>query len=380
MQAHRCGVRVARALFLAVVLGCLEEAASQEHESSVENATAPLPLPLPTNSTTDGGEETPEMPRLDAEALGNQTSSGTENPAASLTDGLEREPKVMERTLVKSNDVHDSSSVWTIAVFVCFMVLLVRNRKRISHMLPASSSSLAIAVCSRLKHMGFQLMDMARRFGPVTFSRARSYMRLPNMFSWKPSTKLNGRSKSEAKIELISLSYEFVPQLLNYRISPIISKPIAKQLSKHLPVALQLDDWKLIYSSNEHGSLLSTLLEKAASRGPSVLVIKDESNNVFGAFISESWRRGLFGNGQMFVFSITPEMKVYKWSQNNSHFMNVKAGHIAIGGPKCAIWMDGKLRSGLSEKCETFSSDPLPGTTSFKCYGVELWGFVIPGG
>jgi len=46
--------------------------------------------------------------------------------------------------------------------------------------------------------------------------------------------------------------------------------------------------------------------------------------------------------------------------------------------PKCALWLDEKLRSGMSEPCETFESPSLSRSADFNCYGVELWGFVMP--
>mmetsp|Transcript_14908 Transcript_14908/g.20743 ORF Transcript_14908/g.20743 Transcript_14908/m.20743 type:complete len:92 (+) Transcript_14908:1057-1332(+) len=71
-------------------------------------------------------------------------------------------------------------------------------------------------------------------------------------------------------------------------------------------------------------------------------------------------------------------MKVYKWSKKNSHFLTAQPKHIGFGGPKCALWLDEKLRSGMSEPCETFESPSLSRSSDFNCYGVELWGFVMP--
>lgn len=181
----------------------------------------------------------------------------------------------------------------------------------------------------------------------------------------------------QVDLEMLATSFEYSPQFLNYKVTPILSKQAAASLVKHLPGVVRTDDWKLLYSSSEHGSLLNTLYERAIGRGPTVLVVRDESSSVFGAFFSQSWRRGMFGNGNFFVFSITPEIKVHRWSRKSSQFCNAQQSFLGIGGPKYAIHLDEKLRQGSSERCLTFDSPPLARSTDFIVYGVELWGFVV---
>ncbi len=56
------------------------------------------------------------------------------------------------------------------------------------------------------------------------------------------------------------------------------------------PLALALfpqNDWKLVYSTDQHGYSLKTLYRKVRHCGPIVLVAMDTSSHVFGAYASE---------------------------------------------------------------------------------------------
>ena len=68
-----------------------------------------------------------------------------------------------------------------------------------------------------------------------------------------------------------------------------------------LPVRLRQHDWRLAFSTDQHGCSLQTLYRRLASRGPSLLVVLDADGSVFGGFASESWRADAshyFGTGE----------------------------------------------------------------------------------
>ncbi|GAB5359840.1 hypothetical protein AAMO2058_000576800 [Amorphochlora amoebiformis] len=300
----------------------------------------------------------------------------------------------------------NNNLIWYFVVVLGFGIIAIRNRKQVaslSNMAKPGYHKLASAVdsartipmsvyskvsiylpnFSRSGASGEGGVDGTSRIPKIRAAVAKFLSYLPTSLPFSRTVSngeaLLGRKCSDSDIELVPMTYEYTPQLLNYRISPILSKPVAKELVQYVPPALQMDDLKLLYSSNEHGALLSTLFDKATGQGPAILIVKDESNAVFGAFSPESWRRGSFGNGQSFVFTVSPQVEIYKWDRGrNTHFFNASHNHIGIGGPKAAIWLDSKLRSGLTEDCNTFLSPPLSKSCNFDCYGVELWGFVIP--
>jgi len=290
-----------------------------------------------------------------------------------VEDKITPEKRQMKDNTIDELRSHGTNSTYFVFILLGLSFLAVRNRKRLTGATLWARES-AGPVYIRLSNA----MDQARKFPRLASIRFKSLMSSFASVS-KGESGLSVRKASKPDdIELVPMNYEFTPQLLHYRISPILSKPVAKKIASHLPPVLQMDDFKLLFSSNEHGSYLHTLYSKARGHGPTVLIVKDQTNSVFGAFASESWRKGSFGTGQSFVFTMTPQVKVFNWAGKHSHFFNAQSTQLGIGGPKCAIWLDEKLRSGVSEECGTFGSPPLAKTTHFDCYGVELWGFTIP--
>jgi len=79
-----------------------------------------------------------------------------------------------------------------------------------------------------------------------------------------------------------------------------------------LPVRLRQHDWRLAFSTDQHGCSLQTLYRRLASRGPSLLVVLDADGSVFGGFASESWRADAsqyFGTGECFLFTAHPRLR-----------------------------------------------------------------------
>merc|ERR550519_2544394 len=82
---------------------------------------------------------------------------------------------------------------------------------------------------------------------------------------------------------------------------------------------------KLAFSSNEHGISLNSFYDRAGEYEPTVLVIKNTKQEVFGAFCSTSWRlrnctsdtgirQTYFGTGETFLFSLCKEVpKKWPW-------------------------------------------------------------------
>jgi len=63
--------------------------------------------------------------------------------------------------------------------------------------------------------------------------------------------------------------------------------------------------WALLFSLRRHGASLETLLNRAAGRAATLLVVRDDRGAVFGAFAPEPWQRvkGYFGSGDSWVFT-----------------------------------------------------------------------------
>ena len=87
--------------------------------------------------------------------------------------------------------------------------------------------------------------------------------------------------------------------------SLLLSELKTKQIIEKLPLYLKHRDWKMIYSTNNHGWSINTLYRQAEGYGCNVLVIKDENHFGFGGFASQTWvvSKKFYGNGECFLFS-----------------------------------------------------------------------------
>jgi hypothetical protein len=89
----------------------------------------------------------------------------------------------------------------------------------------------------------------------------------------------------------------------------LLSKALAEEIRLLVPPRLQLvDDWSLAYSLEQNGVSLATLYQKSdeyrGKRGGYVLVIKDGSGSVFGAYLSDPPHpsSSFYGNGECFLW------------------------------------------------------------------------------
>uniref|UniRef100_M4B5K0 TLDc domain-containing protein n=1 Tax=Hyaloperonospora arabidopsidis (strain Emoy2) TaxID=559515 RepID=M4B5K0_HYAAE len=150
-------------------------------------------------------------------------------------------------------------------------------------------------------------------------------------------------------------------------------------LWKNLPKYLTCNQMELIFTTQVHGWSFLSFFSRLENKGPTIVVVQDEHENVFGAFCSASWRRSkmFFGNGRTFVFSLSPRMRVYPWSGIDSSFMYTQRDSIFVGGGSKGIALCLQLddRRGFTHACSTFDSPPLVDYQTFRCETVEVWSF-----
>ena len=171
----------------------------------------------------------------------------------------------------------------------------------------------------------------------------------------------------------------------NHRPSPysqLVSIDDMNAISSHAPVRHRHKKWVLLYSTLRDGISMQTLLRKAKGHAPTVLLVRDMSKHVFGAFCSESWRvsQRYFGTGETFVFRVDPDAALWKWwldksnEQQNDFFLWGSPEGIAVGGAGgYAIWLDSQLCHGLSRCSATFGNSCLASVEEFPIGAVELW-------
>ncbi|KAJ2715562.1 oxidation resistance protein 1 [Coemansia spiralis] len=180
-----------------------------------------------------------------------------------------------------------------------------------------------------------------------------------------------------------------------------LTETIASQLRPALPVQQRLaKSWRLVYSMDQHGISMNTMLERCADENALVLAIKDTGNRVFGAFLSDTLRLSpaYYGHGTSLLwkaFRSSAEsrkkdaVKCFKYTGENEYFILCDPGFVAIGGGrgKFGLWFKGDFLHGSSAHCPTFNNQPLcldpshpknagpDAQEEFTVAHLELWAF-----
>ncbi|XP_068407203.1 nuclear receptor coactivator 7 isoform X2 [Eschrichtius robustus] len=162
--------------------------------------------------------------------------------------------------------------------------------------------------------------------------------------------------------------------------SALLENMHVEQLARRLPARVQGYPWRLVYSTLEHGTSLKTLYRKSASLdSPVLLVIKDMDNQVFGAYATHPFKFSdhYYGTGETFLYTFSPNFKVFKWSGENSYFINgdISSLELGGGGGRFGLWLDADLYHGRSNSCSTFNNDILSKKEDFIVQDIEVWTF-----
>lgn len=158
----------------------------------------------------------------------------------------------------------------------------------------------------------------------------------------------------------------------------ILSDELATQIRFLLPDHLESLNWKLIYRLDEHGASLQTLFDRCGQwNTPCVLVMKDTSNVLHGAFASESLHRcaNFYGNGDCFLFNSTnsSSLKAYLATELNENFiLSATGASIAFGTAPdgFGLWVDDLLQNGHSSQSTTYRNQAMG---SFQVADFEIW-------
>ncbi|XP_045660520.1 TLD domain-containing protein 2 isoform X2 [Ursus americanus] len=152
----------------------------------------------------------------------------------------------------------------------------------------------------------------------------------------------------------------------------------ASQLSLHLPARVTGHPWSLAFCTSRDGfSLQSLYRQMEGHNGPVLLVLRDQDGQMFGAFSSSAIRlsKGFYGTGETFLFSFSPQLKVFKWTGSNSFFVKGDLDSLMMGSSsgQFGLWLDGDLYHGGSHPCATFNNEVLARQEQFCIKELEAW-------
>lgn len=169
-----------------------------------------------------------------------------------------------------------------------------------------------------------------------------------------------------------------IPELLTP--STILNEEQTLEIAKHLP-ARAMNAWSLIYGTTAHGFSLKTMYRKMCEfDSPVLIVIANRSNDIFGALLSSPLKMSdhFYGTGESFLFTFSPEFKVFRWSGENNYFIKGNTDSFMVGSSEghFGLWLDDDLFRGRTNSCQTFANDPLCAEQDFEVKSLEAWGFV----
>ena len=163
--------------------------------------------------------------------------------------------------------------------------------------------------------------------------------------------------------------------------SDILSTYQLKQLYEFLPDSHQYSDLYRVFSLSIDGSSLKTFYYKCQDINNSILVIKDDEDNIFGGYASECFQptKNFSGTGECFLFTFYKENKIHVFNSTgiNRFFMYCDDEQICFGcsDDYFSLSLRNDFLEGYSQTTKTYQNQPLSSKDKFIIVKLELWAF-----
>jgi hypothetical protein len=163
--------------------------------------------------------------------------------------------------------------------------------------------------------------------------------------------------------------------------SEILNNIQLKEIHTHLPYFHQYVSLYRLFSISVDGSALKSLYKKCEGIKNSILIIKDDEGNVFGAYASDVFYPSstFCGSPDSFLFTFYKEDKihVYKSTEINNHYMYCDNEQICFGNTDdyFSLSLKNNLLDGYSKTTTTYQNKPLNDKDKFIIVKLEVWGF-----
>ncbi|CAF2721880.1 unnamed protein product [Rotaria sp. Silwood2] len=165
--------------------------------------------------------------------------------------------------------------------------------------------------------------------------------------------------------------------------STVIDEEKSKHILHELPPRVHGLCWRIVFSTETHGFSLNQLYRRSMTvdqDSPSLLIVKDIEQNIFGAYVSQQLMvsEGFYGTGETFLFTFHPQFRAFHWTGNNQFFIkgDVKALGIGSGEGTYGLWLDADLYHGRTCPSKTFNNIRLSSKEDFIIASIELWTFI----
>ncbi|XP_008047854.1 TLD domain-containing protein 2 isoform X1 [Carlito syrichta] len=160
--------------------------------------------------------------------------------------------------------------------------------------------------------------------------------------------------------------------------SQVLGASEIRQLSGHLPPRVTGHPWSLVFCTSRDGFSLRRLYRQMEGHsGPVLLALRDQDGQMFGAFSSSAIQpsKGFYGTGETFLFTFSPQLKVFRWTGSNSFFVKGDPDSLMMGSGsgQFGLWLDGDLLHGGSYPCATFNNEVLARQEQFRIRELEAW-------
>ena len=163
--------------------------------------------------------------------------------------------------------------------------------------------------------------------------------------------------------------------------SDILNTAKLKQLYEFLPDSHQYSNLYRIFSMTVDGCALKTFYNKCQDINNSILVIKDDEDNVFGGYASECFEptRNFSGTGECFLFTFYNGNKIHVFNSTgiNRFYMYCDDEQVCFGcsDDYFSLSLRNDFYEGYSQTTQTYQNLPLSTKDKFIIVKLELWGF-----
>ena len=177
----------------------------------------------------------------------------------------------------------------------------------------------------------------------------------------------------------MSQTIKFVPKLSVK--SDILNDSQLMDIHQSIPYYQRYKNLKLIFSTAKHGTSMSTFYEMTKEANVSIVIIKDDSDCVFGGYLSEPIKciSKFYGTGESFIFTFynNERIKCFEAHHENDYYIYTDNDVISMGcsDDNFSFLIRDDFLKGSSRYTKTYKNKCLSIKEEFFVTKLEFWTF-----